>query len=700
MKISYKFLIMTAIVVSSLSSCNTATKTDSSNPFFSEYNTPFNVPPYDLIKPGHFMPAFEKGIEEGRKELAAITGNTESPTFENTIEAYDAMGDLLSKVSSVFFELTGTNTNDELQAIEMEISPVLSAYSDEILLDPKLFERIKSVYDNRASFNLTDEQLFILDNMYKGFVRNGANLNTADQEKLKEINQRLSVLTVQFDQNVLAETNDFKMFVEEKDLVGLPEAVIATAAESAAEAGQPGKWLFTTQRPSMYPFLQYSPNRELRKKLYDAYLNRGNNGNENDNNAIFAEVVKLRAEKAKLLGYKTHADLVLESRMAKTPENVYNLLDNLWEKSLVVAKKEVAEMQQIIDREGGNFKLEASDWWYYAEKLRKQKYNIEESEMKPYFEIENVKAGLFEVVNRLFGLTFTVINDIPKPHPDAVAYEIKEADGSHLGLVYFDFYPRESKSQGAWCGGTQSHYVKDGKDVSPIISTVYNFTRPTADTPSLLTIDEVETMFHEFGHALDALMNKNTYHSTYMPWDFVELPSQIMEHWATQPEVLKLYAKHYQTGEIIPDELVDKITNSSYFNQGFDNVELMAASLLDMAYYTLEAPVDIDVQKFEKEYFDKLGLIPEIESRYRTTYFLHIIDGYDAGYYCYTWAAVLDNDAFEAFVENGIFDTATAQSYRENILEKNGIMDAMTQYVNFRGHEPTIDALLKNRGLN
>jgi len=690
---------MIALAASTLSSCQNG-KSDSFNPFFSEYNTPFNVPPFEEIKPEHFIPAFEKAIEEGKKELAAITDNKEAPTFENTIEAYDSMGDLLTKVSNVFFEISGTNTNEQLQEIEIEISPVLSAYSDEILLNAKLFERIKSVYDNRDNFGLTGEQLYVLENIYKSFVRNGANLSGTDQKRLMEINQQLSVLTVQFEQNVLSETNDFVMFVDEIDLEGLPESDIATAAETAKEAGQEGKWAFTTQRPSIFPFLQYSPNRELRKKLYDAYLNRGNNGNEFDNNAIFAEVVKLRAEKAELLGYKTHADLILESRMAKTPENVYVLLDNLWDKSLVVANKEVEELQAIIDGEGGNFKLESSDWWYYSEKLRKQKYNLEESELKPYFEIENVKKGLFEVVNRLFGITLTEITDIPRPHPDAVAYEVKEADGSHLGVVYFDFYPRESKSQGAWCSTYQSHYKIDGQDVRPIVTTVYNFTRPTADTPSLLTIDEVQTMFHEFGHALDALMNENSYNSTFLPWDFVELPSQIMEHWATQPEVLKLYAKHYQTGEVIPDELVEKITNSSYFNQGFSNVELLAASLLDMAYYTLEAPAEIDVQQFEKEYLDSLGLIPEIESRYRTTYFLHIIDGYDAGYYCYTWAAVLDNDAFEAFTEKGIFDKETADSYRQNILAKNGTMDAMLQYTNFRGREPELGPLLKNRGLN
>ena len=686
------------MVTTTLTSCGANDK-DSDNPFYSEYNTPYNVPPFDKIKPEHFIPAFERGMEEGRKELQAIINNPDEPTFENTIVPLDKMGELLDKVSSVFSEFAGSNTNEEIQNIEMEISPKLSSYSDEISMNPDLFKRIKSVYENSSKFNLTEEEEYILKEMYMGFVRNGANLSAADQDKLKEINQRLSVLCVQFDQHVLNETNDFIMYVDEKDLEGLPESVIATAAETAKEAGQEGKWAFTTQRPSMYPFLTYSPNRTLRRKLYDAYLNRGNNGNENDNNAVFAEIVKLRAERAKLLGYKSHADLALDAKMAKTQKNVYDLLNNIWDKALVVAKEELAEMQKIADKEGANFKLDDSDWWYYAEKLRKEKYDIDDNTIRQYFVLENVQQGLFEVVHRLFGINFEEVKDIPKVHPDAVAYNVTEADGSHLGLVYFDFYPRASKSQGAWCSTIESHHYEDGVEIPAIISTVYNFTKPSGDDPALLSIDEVETMFHEFGHALDAMMNENRYHSKYIPWDFVELPSQILEHWAMQPEVLKMYAKHYKTGEIIPDNLIAKINNSEFFNQGFDNVELIAASLLDMAYYTLEAPVELDVQEFEKNYMKEIGLIPEIQPRYRTTYFLHIIDGYDAGYYNYTWAAVLDNDGFEAFKENGLFDQATAQSYRQNILAKNGIMDASEQYRRFRGHDPEITPLLKNRGL-
>lgn len=699
-KKSIRFIAMAFLLASVLTSCKNKNADNGSNPFFSGYDTPFNVPPFGDIKPEHYMPAFERGIIEGKKDLLAITSNPETATFENTIVAYDRMGELLGKVSRVFFEVAGSNTNEDIRKIELEVSPMLAEYYDEILLNPELFSRIKSVYDNRENAELTGEQLYILENIYKSFVRNGANLSEEDQGKLKEINQRLSVLTVQFEQNVLMETNDYMMFVGESDLEGLPESVISMAAAAAKDAGQEGKWAFTTQRPSIFPFMRYSPNRELRKQIYGAYINRGNNGNEQDNNLIFAEVVKLRAERAKLLGYDSHADLILDSRMAKTPANVYELLDNLWERSLIVAQREVDEMQEIIDKEGGNFDLEEYDWWYYAEKLRKQKYDLDDSELRPYFKLENVQAGLFETVNRLFGITLTEIAEIPKPHPDAVAYEVKEADGSHLGVVYFDFFPRESKGQGAWCSTYESRYIDDGKIIPPIVSTVYNFTKPSGDMPSLLTLDEVRTLFHEFGHALDALMNENSYHSTFIPWDFVELPSQILEHWATEPEVLKLYAKHYETGEVIPDELIGKIDISRFFNQGFDNTELLAASLLDMAYHTLEAPVNIEVQEFEKNYLKEIGLIPEIEPRYRTTYFLHIIGGYDAGYYCYTWAAVLDNDAFEAFREHGIFDKATADSYRKNILAKNGIMDASAQYLNFRGRDPELEPLLRNRGLN
>ncbi|NSW93869.1 MAG: M3 family metallopeptidase [Bacteroidales bacterium] len=682
-----------------LNSCKQQPEPDKNNPFFSAYNTPFDVPPFDRIMAKHYMPAFEKGMEEGRKDISAIVKNRQEPTFQNTVEALDKAGELLTRVSSVFFSQTNCNTNDSLQAIEMEISPRLAEYNDEIRLNPDLFKKVKYVYDNQAKFNLTPEQTFYLENLYKGFVRNGALLGKTDQDTLKKINQRLSVLAVKFNQNVLAETNNYRLWVEEKDLKGLPQSLIDAAAEVAKASGQEGKWAFTTQRPSIFPFLQYSPNRELRKQIFDAYCNSGNNGNENDNNKILAEMVELRARRAKLLGYQTHAHLVLEPRMAKVPENVFKLLNDLWDKAIPVAKNEVKEMQRIIDREGGNFKLEPHDWWYYAEKVRKAKYDLDDNELRPYFQLENVREGLFNVANKLFGITFTLIENCPVPHPEAKAFEVKESDGRHIGVLYMDFFPRDSKRQGAWCVNYRNHQVVDGKTITPVTTMVMNFTRPGGGLPALLSIEEVLTMYHEFGHALDFLLNTSTYNQVFQAWDFVELPSQIMEHWATEPEVLAMYAKHYKTGEIIPTSLVEKLKKSSYFNQGFENVEYLAAALLDMAYHTLEPPVKIDVQSFEKEYFSKIGLIPEIVSRYRSTYFLHIAGEYDAGYYSYKWAAVLDNDAFEAFKEKGLFNQEVAQSYRKNILEKNGLMDAMQMFVNFRGREPVIEPLLRNTGL-
>lgn len=692
-------LIAASVVAFTFQSCKNKTAIDMTNPFFSEYQTPFGVPPFDKIQAKHFMPAFEKGMDDARAELKAITDSREEPTYINTIEAYDKMGGLLRKVRSAFFELSSSNTSDSLQAIEVEISPRLAAFNDEIALNPELFRRISQVYTGRDSLNLTGEQKFILENLYKSFVRNGANLSKPDQDTLMKINQQLSVLQVKFNQNVLAETNNYQLLLDSSQVKGLPESIIGAAAEAAKTAGREGKFIISTQRPSIFPFLQYSDNRGLRHKVFEAYCNRGNNGNENDNNRILAEIISLRAKRAKVLGYKTHADYVLEPRMAKNPENVFKLLNSLWDRAIPVAKSEVKEMQSIIDREGGNFRLEPSDWWYYAEKLRKQKYNLDDNELRPYFRLENVRDGAFEVAHRLFGLTFTPVNDLPRPHSEAQPFEVKEADGSHLGILYMDFFPRESKRQGAWCTTYQGHHFENGTEIMPIASLVCNFTKPTGDLPSLLSMEEVSTLFHEFGHAMDFLMNKNTYNTTYQAWDFVELPSQLMEHWAEEPEVLQFYARHYKTGETIPKPLMEKIRKSGYFNQGFINVELLAASLLDMTYHTLEAPVSIDIQGFEKDYLNKLGLIPEIVSRYRSTYFLHIVGEYDAGYYGYTWAAVLDNDAFEAFREKGIFDNGTALSYRKNILEKNGTMDAMQMYVNFRGREPEIEPLLRNRGL-
>jgi len=683
-----------------LASC-TGKKAADINPFYTQWKTPFGVPPFEQIRNKDYKPAIDSGIVIARNEVNAIANSTEEPTFANTIAAYDRGGELLNNVMMVFGAQSSANTNDTLQSIEMEMAPKIAAFSDEVLLNAKLFGRIKKIYDTRESANLTPEEMYLLDNLYKGFVRNGALLNAEAQDTLKKLNQEISTLTVKFSQNVLAETNNFKLVIDnEADLKGLPESVKATAAEKAKDAGLEGKWLFTTQKPSMLPFLTYDQNRDLRKKLYDAYLTRGNHNNQYDNKQVLADIVRLRADRAKLLGYKTHADIVLETRMAKTTDNVFKLLDQLWTPALKVAVEERNEMQKIIDREGGKFKLEPSDWWYYAEKLHKEKYALDDSELRPYFSLDNVRQGAFDVATKLYGITFTPIANIPLPHPDAKAYEVKEANGKHIAVLYMDFFPRASKRQGAWCGAYRGHRWLDGKEITPVMTTVFNLTPPAGNDPALLSLDDVTTIFHEFGHALQGIFSTNKYNTTYTATDIVELPSQIMEHWATEPEVLKMYAKNYKTGEVIPDSLITKITNSAYFNTGFDNVELLAASYLDMAYYSQPAPVKIDVEKFEKEYLTKLGLIKEIEPRYKSTYFLHIMDGYDAGYYCYTWSAELDNDAFDAFKEKGIFDKATAESFRKNVLEPMGTVDAETSYEKFRGRAPKIDALLKNRGLN
>jgi peptidyl-dipeptidase Dcp len=700
MKKAYKMLMFIGLISLSMTGCNNQPVTDKSNPFLTQYNTKFDVPPFEKIKAKHYMPAFETGMAEGRKDLDKILKNKKSPNFQNTVEALDNMGLLLTKVSAVFFSQTSANTNDSLQKIEVEISPKLSQYRDEILLNPVLFKRVKSVYENQKEFQLDDEQKFLLENLYKNFVRNGALLLPAEQDTLKKLNQEISLLSVNFSQNVLSETNKFKFVIDKAaDLKGLPKSIIDGAAENAKAEGLAGKWVFTTQKPSMLPFLTYSDNRDLRKKLYDAYLTRGNHNDQFDNKKVLAGIVSLRAKRAKLLGYKSHADLNLENRMAKNPENVFTLLNQLWTPALNVAGEELAEMQKIASKEGSKFRIEPSDWWYYAEKLRKEKYNLDDNELRPYFKLDDVREGAFNVATKLYGITFTPISDIPLPHPDAKAFEVKEADGSHLGVLYMDFYTRASKGQGAWCGGYRDHRWMNGKEIKPVVTIVCNFTNPSGDTPSLLSLDDVSTLFHEFGHGLQGLFSINKLSMTNAAMDIIELPSQIMEHWATEPEVLKMYAKHYQTGEVMPEALIEKIQKSSYFNTGFDNVEILAASMLDMAYYTLQAPVNIDVEKFEKDYLNKIGLIKEIEPRYKSTYFLHIVGGYDAGYYCYTWAAVLDNDAFEAFKEKGIFDKTTAESFRRNVLAPMGITDAMQSYKKFRGREPVIEALLKNRGL-
>jgi len=670
------------------------------NPFFADYGTPFNVQPFDRIEEAHFIPAFERGMEQQNAEIEAIVENPEPPTFDNTILALDVSGELLNEVSRVFFALSGSNTNDDLQELQKQIAPRLATHRDEIQLNPDLFARIKIVYDERDEIDLDREQLFLVETLYDRCVRNGALLSDEDQTRLKEINQRLSQLRVEFSANLLAETNGFKLVIEdENDLAGLPDGVIKTAAGTAQREGLENAWVFTTHKPSMLPFLTYAENRDLREQLYTAYTVRGNQNNEYDNKAIVAEIVNLRVEKANLLGYETFAHYTLEPRMAGNPENVYKLLDQLWDASLPVAKREVSAMQAIIDSEGGGFELAPWDWWFYAEKVRKAEFDLDDNELRPYFELNNVRDGVFYVANQLYGLTFVELEDMPKPHPDAQVFEVFESDGSHAAVIYMDYHPRESKRGGAWCGRFRSQNRSAGVEVEPVINLVCNFTTATEDTPALLSLDEVETLFHEFGHALDGILANVTYRTGVRSPDFGELPSQIMEHWAMAPEVMKVYATHYQTGEPIPDELIAKIEKSSTFNQGFIQVEYLAASLLDMEYHTLTEPTELDINAFEEAYFDEIGLIDEIVSRYRTTYFSHITGGYAAGYYGYTWSGVLDHDAFAAFEETSLFDHETANRFRTEILEVSGSKDYMDMWVAFRGREPEIEPLLRNLGL-
>ena len=677
------------------------TRTEARNPFFEEWKTPFGVPPFDQIKDEHFMPAFKKGMEIEIKEIDAIVNNTEAPTFENTLVAMEKTGELLNKVSRVFFHLSGADTNDTREAIANDVTPLLSKHSNSISLNEKLFQRVKAVHENKDKLNLNLEQKKLLEETYRAFVRSGANLNPEEKERVKKINEELSVLGLKFRSNLLAETNGFKMYIEkEEDLAGLPQPVKDAAAAAAERDGQKGKWLFTPHRPSWTPFLQYSTRRDLREKLYKGYIMRGDNNNEYDNKKIIAKIAALRVKKANIMGYKTHADFRLEVNMAKTPKNVYDFLNQIWKPALKMAKNERKTMQAMVDKEGGKFKLASWDWWYYTEKLRKQKFALDDALLKPYFQVDNVMQGAFYVANKLYGLKFVERTDVPKYHKDVKVFEVLEADGTHLGVLYTDYFYRSSKRGGAWCGSLQSQSNIEGKKKHPIVYNVCNFPPPVGDTPSLITFEHASTLFHEFGHALHVLFNKTTYPGiARVPRDFVELPSQIMEHWCAHPDVLKVYAKHYKTGEVIPQDLVDKLEKSSHFNQGFITLEYLAASFLDMNWHTLNEAKEVDTNKFESDYLNEIGLIPEIIPRYRSTYFSHIIGGYDAGYYAYIWAEVLDCDAFEAFMETSLFDQKTAKSFRDNVLAAGGREDAMVMYKRFRGAEPKIDGLLKNRGL-
>ncbi len=689
----YSLLVVCCIMVYA---CN-APKEE--NPFFNEFQTEYGAPPFNEIKLEHFEPAFKAGINEQNKNIRAIIDSKQNPDFDNVIVALDNSSEMLDRVSLVFYNLTEAETTDELIKLSMEMGPVLAEHTDNIYLNLDLFGKVNAVYQKQNELNLTGEQKRLLDKVYKKFVRAGANLSGDKQARLREINKELSTLAISFSNNVLNENNAYKLFVEkEEDLAGLPDWFKAGAAEEAKAAGQEGKWMFTLHNASRLPFLQYAKNRNLREQIYKAYINRGNNNNASDNKENISNIIKLRLEKANLLGYDNFSNFVLDECMAKNADTVMDFLANLWQYSLPKAKAEAAELQKLMDKEKKGEKLEAWDWWYYTEQLRSTKYDLNEDELKPYFKLENVRDGAFRVAHQLYGINFTKLNGIPVYHPDVEVFKVTDADGSNLGLFYVDYFPRSGKSGGAW----MSNYREQKGDIRPLVCNVSSYTKPVGDMPSLLTLDEVETLFHEFGHGLHGLLTNCNYvgvSGTNVARDFVELPSQIMEHWATQPEVLKSYAKHYQTGEVIPDALIEKILNQKTFNQGFMTTELLAAALLDMNLHNITSTDHFDPIAFEKNAMDKLGLIPEIAPRYRVTYFNHIIGGYAAGYYSYLWANVLDADAFEAFKEKGIFDQETAQLFRSNVLEKGDSEDPMKLYVNFRGAEPQLDAMLRNRGM-
>ncbi|MDD4086513.1 MAG: M3 family metallopeptidase [Bacteroidales bacterium] len=701
-----KKIFIVVVITSIFGACTVSEKAEhQDNPFFVEYNTPYGIPPFELIEPGHFMPAFEAALKENKDEIDAIVNQKAEADFANTIEAFERSGEMLDKVSSVFYNLNSSLTSDTMQAIARELSPMMSRHSDDIMLNPQLFARIKAVHDNANDLSLNAEQQMLLEKMYKRFVRSGALLDQTAQDQLRKINEELSMRSLQFGENVLAETNKFEVVIDNKDrLEGIPESFLAAAQEAAAAAGYDGKWLFTLQKPSMMPVLQYANDRELRKTLFNGYIMRGDNNDDFDNKKILSRMASLRAQRAQLLGYENHASFVLEQNMAKNPENVNELLDELIAAAMPMAKKEAQELQKLINKRKDGITLEPWDWWYYAEILRKEKFDLDEAEMRPYFKLENVRDGVFETANRLWGLQFVPKPEYPKYHEDVQVYEVTEADGSHIGVLMMDFFPRASKRGGAWMSSYRKQYRSaNGEMITPIITTNFNFTAPSAGKPALLSWDEVQTTFHEMGHAFHGLLSNCTYNSlsgTSVPRDFVELPSQIMEHWAAEPEVMAYYAKHYETGEVIPQELIDKMQKSATFNQGFAMAEFLSAAALDMDWHTLTEAKEYDATEFENNSLKETGLIPEIVVRYRSPYFSHIFSGgYSAGYYSYIWSEVLDSDAFEAFKENGIFDQQTATLFREHVLSRGGTADPLELYVAFRGKEPSKDALLKNRGI-
>ncbi len=676
------------------------------NPLLYKYETPFETVPFDQIKSEHFLPALQEAIKKGKEEIDEIKNNPEKPTFSNVCEAMEHAGELVGKVASVFYNLHSAESNDDLQKIAKEFSPLITEYSNDIQLDEKLFERIKEVYEQRNSLNLNTEEMRLLEKQYKGFARNGALLNEEQKEELRAIDRELSELGLHFGDNVLKETNDFLMLLDsEEDLKGLPESAIEAAKHLAEEKDEAGKYAVNLDYPSFVPFMTYAENRELREKLYRAFSSKAFKGNEYDNQEIVKKIATLRHRRANLLGYATHADFVLEERMAEKPQKVIEFLDNLLDKAKPIATKEMDELKTFAAEKGGPKAEEFMPWDYsfWAEKLKKEKFSFDAEELKPYFQLEKVVDGVFTVAKKLFGITFKERRDIPVYHQDVKAYEVSDEQGRHVGVFYADFFPRAGKRAGAWMTSYRDQHMVNGQDMRPHVSIVCNFTKPTPTKPSLLTFGEVTTLFHEFGHSLHGLLSKCTYESlagTSVYWDFVELPSQVLENWAYEKECLDLFAEHYETGEKIPEHLIEKIKSTSNFHEGRQTIRQLSFGLLDMAWHGQD-PKDIkDVGAFEKEAMAPCELLPTIDEANMSVSFGHIFrGGYSAGYYSYKWAEVLDADAFEAFKEKGIFDKETADKFRENILEKGGSEHPMDLYIAFRGQEPRPDALLKRAGL-
>ena len=671
------------------------------SPFFQEWKTPFGVPPFAQIKEEHFLPAFKEGMSRQKAEVLAICASKEAPTFQNTVEALETSGAFLERVALVFGALSGAETNPKLQAINRELAPLQAAHRDDISLNETLWRRVEAVWNGRDKARLNGEQLRLLEDRYKGFVRAGARLGPKDKETMRALNGELSRLGVQFGDRLLKATKGFQLVLDNPgQLTGLPEGTRSAAALAAKKAGLDGKWLFTLDVASITPFLQYAENRDLRKQLLTGYLERCQSG-ETDTRALSSRIAALRVKKAQLLGYRTWADYILEDNMARTPKGVYGLLEPVWKASLAKAKAERAELQAVMDKELPGQKLQPWDWRYFQEKVRKAKYDLDENALRPYFPIEKVRDGAFHVAGRLYGVTFTELKDMPVYHPEVKVFEVKEKDGRHLGLLYTDYHPRPGKRGGAWCGSLRR--ARDQRKVTPVSTNVCNFTRPAGDAPALLSPDEVSTLFHEFGHALHGLFYAGQYRGLGgAPRDFVELPSQVMENWAMEPEVLQVYARHYKTGEVLPPAQVERIQKSSAFGEGFATTEYLAAALLDMDWHTRTEPGEPDANAFEKASLERWGLIPEIPVRYRSAYFNHIFgggSGYSAGYYSYIWSAVLDSDAFQAFKETGsVFHPATAAAFRK-LLEKGQTEDPAAIFRAFRGRDPKVEALLEKRGL-